>query len=259
MPRALAVHSPREPGAVRPVSDEAWRRFLRLEAAPPAAPAAPPLGDIKKTRVAAAAPSSPATAKPVAPPIVARPRVVKPAPVAARREDVTAVARSDASSIDAIDRADRICRADRADRNGRADAAPSEIADGRAAGSAAAVELAWIVEEAALVFGISVDALLGSRRLRVVARPRQAAMWVCKQLTQRSMPSIGRAFGRDHTTVLYGCRTIDAVMRIDADFAAQMHMLLDRVRARALRERFDRWVARQSFAGEGDALRRIWA
>ncbi len=51
--------------------------------------------------------------------------------------------------------------------------------------------------------------LLSSRRTRSIARPRQLAMALCKQLTRHSLPEIGDAFGgRDHTTVLHACKTI---------------------------------------------------
>ncbi|MBA3812495.1 MAG: chromosomal replication initiator protein DnaA, partial [Caulobacteraceae bacterium] len=53
-------------------------------------------------------------------------------------------------------------------------------------------------------FGLKQADLISERRTRAVARPRQAAMWLAKQLTTRSLPDIGRRFGgRDHTTVLH--------------------------------------------------------
>ena len=48
------------------------------------------------------------------------------------------------------------------------------------------------------------------RRARAVARPRQVAMYLAKQLTSLSLPDIGRKFGRDHSTVLYGVRKIES-------------------------------------------------
>lgn len=54
--------------------------------------------------------------------------------------------------------------------------------------------------------------LLSERRARAIARPRQVAMWLCKRLTTRSLPDIGRRFGgRDHTTVLHAVRRIEAL------------------------------------------------
>ena len=72
-------------------------------------------------------------------------------------------------------------------------------------------------------FKIRVPDLLSRRRSRSIARPRQIAMALSKELTNHSLPEIGDAFGgRDHTTVLHGCRRIDALRqddkRIDDDY-----------------------------------------
>ncbi len=59
-------------------------------------------------------------------------------------------------------------------------------------------------------FSVSKSDLLSQRRHRSVVRPRQIGMYLAKQLTQRSLPEIGRRFGnRDHTTVLHAIRKID--------------------------------------------------
>ena len=58
-------------------------------------------------------------------------------------------------------------------------------------------------------FKVRVADLLSQRRNRSVARPRQIAMALAKELTQHSLPEIGDAFGgRDHTTVLHACRKV---------------------------------------------------
>ena len=72
-------------------------------------------------------------------------------------------------------------------------------------------------------FKIRVADLLSKRRSRSIARPRQVAMALAKELTNHSLPEIGDAFGgRDHTTVLHGCRRIEALResddRIDRDY-----------------------------------------
>ncbi len=59
-------------------------------------------------------------------------------------------------------------------------------------------------------YKIKVADLLSKRRSRSVARPRQLAMALAKELTNHSLPEIGDAFGgRDHTTVLHACRKIE--------------------------------------------------
>lgn len=58
-------------------------------------------------------------------------------------------------------------------------------------------------------YNIKMSDMLSKRRSRSVARPRQMAMALAKELTNHSLPEIGDAFGgRDHTTVLHACRTI---------------------------------------------------
>jgi len=67
-------------------------------------------------------------------------------------------------------------------------------------------------------FKIKISDLLSKRRSRSVARPRQMAMALAKELTNRSLPEIGDAFGgRDHTTVLHACRKIKSLREEDPD------------------------------------------
>jgi chromosomal replication initiator protein len=65
-------------------------------------------------------------------------------------------------------------------------------------------------------FNIRVADLKSKRRNRQIARPRQVAMALAKELTSMSLPDIGDAFGgRDHTTVIHGCKKIDELTRTD--------------------------------------------
>tara|TARA_B100001248_G_scaffold211222_1_gene165463 strand:+ start:160 stop:1557 length:1398 start_codon:yes stop_codon:yes gene_type:complete len=65
-----------------------------------------------------------------------------------------------------------------------------------------------------------------ARRSRAVARPRQIAMYLSKQLTQHSLPDIGRRFGgRDHTTVLHAVRKVDELCAVDAGFKDDVEFL----------------------------------
>jgi chromosomal replication initiator protein len=84
-----------------------------------------------------------------------------------------------------------------------------------------------IQKAAAEHFGLKQADLLSERRTRAVARPRQAAMWLAKQLTTRSLPDIGRRFGgRDHTTVLHAVRRIDELRAGDAQLARDLEALM---------------------------------
>ncbi|SEM25037.1 chromosomal replication initiator protein DnaA [Pseudoxanthomonas sp. GM95] len=65
-------------------------------------------------------------------------------------------------------------------------------------------------------YGLQIKDLLSKRRTRSLARPRQVAMALTKELTEHSLPEIGDAFaGRDHTTVLHACRQIRTLMESD--------------------------------------------
>ncbi|MBH67537.1 MAG: chromosomal replication initiator protein DnaA [Rhodospirillaceae bacterium] len=65
-----------------------------------------------------------------------------------------------------------------------------------------------------------------ARRSRAVARPRQIAMYLSKQLTQHSLPDIGRRFGgRDHTTVLHAVKKVDELCAIDKGFSEEIEFL----------------------------------
>jgi chromosomal replication initiator protein len=65
-------------------------------------------------------------------------------------------------------------------------------------------------------YKLRISDLLSRRRPRAIARPRQMAMALCKELTDHSLPEIGKAFGgRDHTTVLHACRKIEELCDTD--------------------------------------------
>jgi len=75
-------------------------------------------------------------------------------------------------------------------------------------------------------FNIKMAEMTSARRARQVARPRQVAMYLAKQLTPRSLPEIGRKFGgRDHTTVMYAVRKIEELVASDRAFAEDVELL----------------------------------
>lgn len=79
-----------------------------------------------------------------------------------------------------------------------------------------AISIANIQKTVADYYGLQVKDLLSKRRTRSLARPRQVAMALTKELTEHSLPEIGDAFaGRDHTTVLHACRQIRTLMETD--------------------------------------------
>ncbi|MDP5219944.1 chromosomal replication initiator protein DnaA [Ruegeria sp. 2205SS24-7] len=75
-------------------------------------------------------------------------------------------------------------------------------------------------------YNIRLSDIIGPKRVRSYARPRQIAMYLCKQLTSRSLPEIGRRFGgRDHTTVMHGVRRIEELKLTDGQIAEDVEML----------------------------------
>lgn len=69
-------------------------------------------------------------------------------------------------------------------------------------------------------YNVRLSELLSQRRARIIARPRQVAMYLSKQMTSRSLPDIGRRFGgRDHTTVMHGVRKIEDLCRTDSQLS----------------------------------------
>jgi len=75
-------------------------------------------------------------------------------------------------------------------------------------------------------FNIRIADMHSARRARQVARPRQVAMYLAKQLTSRSLPEIGRKFGgRDHTTVMHAVKKIEELRGLDSSFAEDIELL----------------------------------
>ncbi len=75
-------------------------------------------------------------------------------------------------------------------------------------------------------YRIKIVELLSKKRSRVIARPRQIAMTLARELTQLSLPEIGNAFGgRDHSTVLHACKTIESLRNTDSALNADFNLL----------------------------------
>ena len=75
-------------------------------------------------------------------------------------------------------------------------------------------------------YNIKFSDMHSARRARTVARPRQVAMYLSKQLTSKSLPEIGRRFGgKDHTTVMHAVKKIEELCRVEHDFAQDIELL----------------------------------
>ncbi len=75
-------------------------------------------------------------------------------------------------------------------------------------------------------FNIRLSDLIGPKRVRSYARPRQIAMYLSKHMTNRSLPEIGRRFGgRDHTTIMHGVKRIEELKATDSQIADDLELL----------------------------------
>jgi chromosomal replication initiator protein len=75
-------------------------------------------------------------------------------------------------------------------------------------------------------YNIRLTDMHSARRARVIARPRQVAMYLAKKLTPRSLPEIGRKFGgRDHTTVMHAVKRVEELRTVDQQFAEDVELL----------------------------------
>lgn len=79
-------------------------------------------------------------------------------------------------------------------------------------------------------YGLRVSELKAASNSRTVVIPRQVAMYLCKQLTSASLPDIGRAFGKHHSTVIHSIRKVEEDRRKDGDFNSQVGAMLDNFR-----------------------------
>ncbi len=82
-------------------------------------------------------------------------------------------------------------------------------------------------------YKISMDELLGKRRTKGVVEPRQVAMYLCRQLTQKSFPELGSAFGgRDHTTIMHACEKVDNDISQDHNFRRVVNHLIEEIQGK---------------------------
>ena len=88
------------------------------------------------------------------------------------------------------------------------------------------VTIEEIIRKVAEHYNLRMADLISARRARVVARPRQIAMFLSKSLTSKSLPEIGRKFGgRDHTTVIHAIKKIEELKLVDVQIADEVEIL----------------------------------
>lgn len=84
-----------------------------------------------------------------------------------------------------------------------------------------------IIDIVARQYGTAPEEITGKKRSQQIALPRQVAMYICRQMTPLSTPSIGRIFGgRDHTTVLHGCEKVSEAMEADFSFKKKVEEIM---------------------------------
>ena len=94
-------------------------------------------------------------------------------------------------------------------------------------GSVRNVGIDYIQKTTADYYKIKVAEFFSKKRTRAIARPRQVAMWLCREVTSHSFPEIGDAFGgRDHTTVIHAVKTIDSLRSKDNELNHDLHVLV---------------------------------
>ncbi|MBE0529503.1 MAG: hypothetical protein IH626_01665 [Rhodospirillales bacterium] len=85
--------------------------------------------------------------------------------------------------------------------------------------------ISMIQERVAALFGVPRADLIGKTHSHAVTRPRHVAMALARELTERSFPEIGRAFRRDHTSVMYAVRVVPERIRRDPALRAKVERL----------------------------------
>ena len=84
------------------------------------------------------------------------------------------------------------------------------------------ISIESIQKKVSSYYNLSLSDMSSSRRSINIARPRQIAMFLCKELTSYSYPEIGRAFGgKDHTTVIHAVKKIESMLKIDPKLKKQ--------------------------------------
>jgi chromosomal replication initiator protein len=96
------------------------------------------------------------------------------------------------------------------------------------------ITAALIIAQTAAYFGLSIDDLCGPSRSRVLVTGRQISMYLCRELTELSLPKIGQQFGgRDHTTVMHADKKIRQLLAERRSVYNQVTELTNRIKQQA--------------------------
>jgi chromosomal replication initiator protein len=92
--------------------------------------------------------------------------------------------------------------------------------------AASSQDVAQVIKRVAAAFAVTEKELMGASRLRKFMVPRQVAMYLARETCGLSLPRLGTAFGRDHTTVLHACRKVELEIGSDVQLAGLVEQLL---------------------------------
>ena len=92
------------------------------------------------------------------------------------------------------------------------------------------ITAASILAQTAVYFDITLEELKSKSRTRTLVTARQIAMYLCRELTELSLPKIGQQFGRDHTTVMHADRKIRTLMAERRQIFNQVTELTNRIK-----------------------------
>ena len=95
------------------------------------------------------------------------------------------------------------------------------------------VTVSLIMSQCAVYFGVTIEQMGSSERSHTVVEARQIAMYLCRELTDLSLPKIGQAFGRDHTTVMHANKKISKLMKEKRETFNHVSELTNRIKQKA--------------------------
>ena len=87
-----------------------------------------------------------------------------------------------------------------------------------------------IIDYICRTYKLKLEDILSHKRSKDIAEPRQIAMYLCRDLTDISLPRIGNKFGRDHTTVIHACEKITKLRKEDKNFNSQLEKYEQEIR-----------------------------